>query len=95
MRGVRSQMFMQSGDFAAADYWGDRAATTPGAHYLIDMVAMVGNGLAGGQKQVARWRQAIRQRKPDASAKHYFEAFQTRDSATRTMIAAELRRQGF
>ena len=95
MHGVRSQMFMQSGDFAAAAYWGDRAATTPGAHYLIDMIALVGNGLAGRQDQVARWRQTIRQRKPDASAAHYFEAFPTRNAATCALIAAELRRHGF
>ena len=63
MHGVRSQMFIQSGDYAAAARWGDRAAATPGAHYLIAMIAMVANGLAGRHDTAARWRQTVRQRK--------------------------------
>ena len=95
MHGVRSQMFIQSGDYAAAARWGDRAAATPGAHYLIAMIAMVANGLAGRHDTAARWRQTVRQRKPDASATHYFAAFPTRDIASKTLIADELRRHGF
>jgi len=95
MHGVRSQMFIQSGDYAAAARWGDRAAATPGAHYLIAMIAMVANGLAGRHDTAARWRQTVRQRKPDASAAHYFAAFQTRDIVSRSLIADELCRHGF
>ena len=95
MHGVRSQMFIQSGDYAAAARWGDRAAATPGAHYLIAMVAMVANGLAGRHDTAARWRQTVRQRKPDASAAHYFASFPTRDIVSRSLIADELCRHGF
>lgn len=93
--GVRSQMFMQTGDYAAAARWGDRAATTPGAHYLIAMIAVAANGLAGRHDQAARWRQSVRQSRPDATAAHYFTAFPTGDSKSRALIAAELHRQGF
>lgn len=95
IHGVRSQMFIQAGDHAAAAHWGDRAATTPGAHYLITMIAMVANGLAGQHDQAARWRQAVRNRKPDATAKHYFTAFPTQDTLSRSRIEQELRRHGF
>ena len=95
MHGVRSQMFIQSGDYAAAARWGDRAAATPGAHYLIAMIAMVANGLAGRHDTAARWRQTVRQRKPDANAAHYFAAFPTRDIVSRSLIADELCRHGF
>ena len=95
MHGVRSQMFIQSGDYAAAARWGDRAAATPGAHYLIAMIAMVANGLAGRHDTAARWRQTVRQRNPDASAAHYFFAFPTRDVVSRSLIADELCRHGF
>lgn len=95
MHGVRSQMFIQSGDYAAAACWGDRAAATPGAHYLIAMIAMVANGLAGRHDTAARWRQTVRQRKPDASAAHYFASFPTRDIVSRSLIADELCRHGF
>jgi TolB-like protein/Flp pilus assembly protein TadD len=95
MHGVRSQMFIQSGDYAAAARWGDRAAATPGAHYLIAMIAMVANGLAGRNDSASRWRQTVRQCKPDASSAHYFAAFPTRDIASRSQVEAELRRHGF
>jgi len=95
MHGVRSQMFIQSGDYAAAARLGDRAAATPGAHYLIAMVAMVANGLAERHETAARWRQKVRQSKPNASAAHYFAAFPTCDIASKTLIAYELRRHGF
>jgi TolB-like protein/Flp pilus assembly protein TadD len=95
MLGVRSQMHMQTGDYAAAARWGDKAATTPGAHYLIAMIAVAANGLAGRRDQAARWRHEVLRRKPDASAAQYFSAFPTRDTASRSLIAAELGRYGF
>jgi len=95
IHGVRSQMLIQTGDYAAAAHWGDRAAATSGAHYLIAMIALAANGLAGRQDQAARWRQVVRRRKPDATAAHYFAAFPTRHAESRSRIAAELRRHGF
>ena len=95
MHGVRAQMLIQTEHYPAASRWGDRAANTPGAHYLIAMIALAANGLAGRQDQAARWRQEVRRRKADATAAHYFAAFPTRDSASRSRIAAELRRHGF
>jgi len=95
IHGFSSQMYIQSGDYAAAARWGDRAAATPGAHYLIAMIAMVANGLAGRHDTAARWRQTVRQRKPDASAAHYFASFPTRDIVSRSLIADELCRHGF
>lgn len=95
IHGVRAQMLIQQEDHDAAAGGGDRAATTPGAHYLIAMIALVANGLAERPKQAARWRQKVRQLKPDATATDYFAAFPTRDTASRARVAAELRRQGF
>lgn len=95
IHGVRSQMYMQTGDYAAAARWGDRAATTPGAHYLIAMIAMVANGLNLRHEQATRWRQTVRRLKPDASAAQYFTAFPTCDAKSRLLIAAELSRHGF
>ena len=95
IHGVRAQMLMQTGDYQSAAHWANKAATTPGAHYLIAMIALAANGLAGQHDQAARWRQEVRRRKADAIAAHYFAAFPTRDSASRTRIAAELHRHGF
>lgn len=93
--GVRAQMLLQQGDHQSAACWADRAATTPGAHYLIAMIAVAANGLAGRNDQAARWRREVSRRKPDATATDYFAAFPTRDTASRALIAGELRRHGF
>lgn len=93
--GVRALMLIQQEDHQAAARWADRAATTPGAHYLIAMIALCANGLAGRPDQAARWRQKVRQLKPDATSADYFSAFPTRDKASRSRVAAELDRLGF
>ncbi len=93
--GVRAQMLIQQEDNEAAAQWANRAATTPGAHYLIAMIALAANGLAGRNDQAVRWRREIRRLKRDATAAHYFAAFPTRHAASRERIAAELRRHGF
>lgn len=93
--GVRAQMLIQLEDHQAAADWGDRAVTTPGAHYLIAMIALAANGLAGRRDQAARWRRKAGWLKPDATAADYFTAIPTRDTASRERITAELRRHGF
>lgn len=95
IHGVRAQMLIQKEEHEAAADWADRAATTPGAHYLIAMIALSANALAGRHEQASRWRQKVRQLKPGATAADYFAAFPTRDTASRARIATELRRHGF
>lgn len=95
MHGVRALSLIQTGDTRAAARWADRAAATPGAHYLIAMIATVANGLEGRHQQASRWRQEARRRKPEACAVHFFAAFPIVDGDTRDRIGAELRRQGF
>ena len=95
IHGVRAQMLIQQEDHEAAAGWADRAAATPGAHYLIAMIAIVANGLAERHEQATRWRQTIRRLKPDATAADYFAAFPTRESKSRARIEKELRRHGF
>ncbi|PVH27804.1 winged helix-turn-helix domain-containing tetratricopeptide repeat protein [Pararhodobacter oceanensis] len=95
IRGVRAQALIQTGDTAAAARLADRAASTPGAHYLISMIAAAANGLDGRQQQASRWREDVLRRKPDASVAQYFAAFPIRDKDTRDRITGELTRQGF
>jgi len=95
MHGVRAQILMQHQEYLAAASWAGRAAATPGAHYLIGMIAVAAHGLAGDHSEAARWRNEVRRRRADASARDYFTAFPTQDGPSRNLIAAELRRQGF
>jgi TolB-like protein len=95
IHGVRAQALIQIGNTRAAARLADRAASTPGAHYLISMVAAVANGLDGRHQQASRWRQDVRRRKPDASTAQYFAAFPIRNEEARRRITEELTRQGF
>lgn len=95
IHGVRAQMLIQQEDYQAAADWADKAATAPGAHHLIAMIALVANGLAGRRGQADRWRHQAVQLRPDATAGHYLAAFPTRDATSRLKIAEELHRQGF
>ena len=75
VHGVRAQMLMQQGDYEAAASWADRAAAQPGAHYLIAMIALAANGLAGQHERAGHLAKDIRRRRPDATAADYFTAF--------------------
>lgn len=88
-------MLMQQGDYEAAAGWADRAAAQPGSHYLIEMIALAANGLAGQHERAGQLVSDIRRRRPDATAADYLTAFPTRDAASRSRIAAGLPRQGF
>lgn len=95
VHGVRAQMLIQQGDDATAAQWADRAASSPGAHYLIAMIALAANGLAGRHEHAQRWCREVRRLKPNATAEDYFAAFPTRNLECRARVAAELRRHGF
>ncbi|WP_171054490.1 winged helix-turn-helix domain-containing tetratricopeptide repeat protein [Roseovarius arcticus] len=95
VHGVRAQILLQQEDYQAAADWADRAATAPRAHYLIAMIALAANGLAGRDNQATRWRHEALRLKPDATANDFFAAFPTRDALSRKKIAAELSRNGF
>ncbi len=95
VHGVRAQLLMQQEDYEAAALWGERATAQPGAHYLIKMISLAANGLAGQHERAGQLRQDIRRNKPDASTADYFAAFPTRDQKSRARIAAELARHGF
>lgn len=95
MYGVRAQMLMQQGDYAAAAHWGEKAAMTPGAHYLISMIAVAACGLAGETAHAARWAEAARAKRADASAADYRTAFSIHDVAARSAIDRVLGQYGF
>ena len=95
MYGVRSQMLIQQGDYAAAARWAEKAAMTPGAHHLIAMIAATACGLAGAGEQAARWSAAARAKRSDVTVDDYLRAFPIRDAQARQAITATLQRQGF
>ena len=94
MLGVRALALMQTGQHDEAADWADRAVAAPGAHFLIAMIAMVANGLAGREVQAQHWLAEVHRRRPDASAHHFFAAFPMHDPAARRLIGDQFRRYG-
>ena len=95
MHGVRALTLIQTGDTGEASRWADRAAATPGAHYLIAMIAAVANGLDGRKDQADRWCKEARRRKPDATLTKFLAAFPIQNDVVRARIELELLRLGF
>ena len=94
MLGTRSLSLLQEQKYDAAAAWGDRAAGTPGAHFLISMIALAANTLAGRDAQAAHWLEDIRRRRPDASIAHFFSAFPFQKESVRALLTGVLRNHG-
>ncbi|MCZ0960937.1 winged helix-turn-helix domain-containing protein [Paracoccus benzoatiresistens] len=95
MFGTRALRLLQGEDPEGAADWADRAASAPHAHFLIGMIAMAANGLAGRDDQAGTWGRHVRALRPDASRELFFTAFPLRDDRARGRIGGELARQGF
>lgn len=94
MLGTRSLSLLQEERYDAAAAWGDRAAATPGAHFLISMIALAANTLAGRAAQATHWLDDIRRRRPDASIAHFFCAFPFKTESFRTLLTGVLSSHG-
>ena len=94
MLGVRAFTHMVLDEPGEAAQWGERAARTPGAHALIEMVAAVGQGLAGDEERARFWMASARRRHPGLGAGEFFQAFPFREPADRARIEAALRKLG-
>jgi TolB-like protein len=94
MLGTRSLSLLQEGKYDEAASWGDRAAGTPGAHFLISMIALAANALAGREAQAAHWMKDIHRRRPDASIAHFFAAFPFQKESVRSLLTNVLGRHG-
>lgn len=94
MLGTRSLSLTQTGRYDEAADWSDKAAAAPGAHFLISMIALAANALAGRYGQAQFWMDDLRARRPDANAQHFFAAFPIHDSVSRQQIMSALAKFG-
>ena len=90
MLGVRALSFISEGDFENAARWAEKAACSPGAHYLISIIAVIAHSLNHNDKHAARWADTVRERKSDASQVQFFESFPFSDPKTRELISRAL-----
>jgi hypothetical protein len=95
MWAVRAFCHIGLGERAEAAEAADRAAKLPGAHALIEMIAVVGHGLNDNPARATAWARSALARAPDLTRDEFFRAFPFRDPATHARIAETLVRFGF
>lgn len=95
MIGVRSFGSLQRGDLQAAASLADRAARTPGAHFVISMIASAMNEIAGHSDRAASWTATARDKRPDASRAQFFNSLRFVPGESRSRIDTALARHGF
>jgi DNA-binding winged helix-turn-helix (wHTH) protein/Tfp pilus assembly protein PilF len=89
---LKSFSYLRLGDLPNAVYWAEKAATTPGAHFLIFMIAAAIHALAGDVKKTQYWCARVKARKPDANSLHFFSAFPFIDEVLQTSLKDGLQR---
>jgi tetratricopeptide (TPR) repeat protein len=95
MHATRGFGHLIGGDYRSAAQWADRAARTPGSHFLIGVIAAAAHHLNGDAQQAGYWTRNVRERRPDASIGHFFSAFPFSNARVREEIAGALAAQGF
>jgi tetratricopeptide (TPR) repeat protein len=95
MLGARAMSHIELGESRLAAQWGERAARSPGAHPLIEMIAVAAHGLNGDDAKARAWAASARARDPGLTTSAFFESFPFRNQATRARISAILARYGF
>jgi len=95
MWAVRAFCHMGLGELAEAAETAERAANSPGAHALIEMIAVAGHGLNDDDARATAWARSALARAPGLTRAEFFRAFPFRDPTTHARIAATLGRFGF
>lgn len=93
--GTRAFTHMLRDEDAEAANWAERDASSPGAHVLIALIAMVAHHLAGNADNAAAWARNVRRRHPALRSEDFFRAFPMQPVATRARVAAALASFGF
>jgi TolB-like protein len=91
MLGVKAFSHIARGQPVEAASWAERAARSPGAHALIEMIAAICHTLNGDAARASYWASSARGRAPNLDAEIFLKAFPFRDPATCTSIRAAFR----
>lgn len=94
MLAVRAFTHLQLGQPAEAALWAERAARSPRAHALIELIAAAVHGANGDLDRARGWARSALERQPGLSEADFFRAFPFRDDAARGQISQTLRRLG-
>jgi TolB-like protein len=94
MLGVRALSYLAAEDAAQAADWAERAANSPGAHALIEMIAAAAHGLKGDEARAKAWAASIKARAGHLNRADFLRAFPFRDEPTKARISGALERLG-
>ncbi|MDA7088599.1 winged helix-turn-helix domain-containing protein [Pseudomonas sp. SA3-5] len=92
---VRALSYLRIGDMENAIKAIEKAVRTPGAHYLIQMIAALLYALNQQMDKAQYWRQQALQRHPSASARHFFVALPFAEESFRQTLSKGLRLANF
>ena len=95
MLGVQALSRLALSNQAEAAQWAERAATSPGAHPLIEMIAAAAHGLNGDEVRAQGWAASVRARASYLDRTDFLRAFPFRDRLTKERLAGILTRLGF
>ena len=95
MHGMKAWVRVNRQDWAGAAEWADRSARTPGAHFLIDMLAAMTHEACGNSNEARHFASRARSRRPDANQDQFFAAFPLPEGLARNTGRAALTQLGF
>lgn len=95
MLGARALSHLAVENTAEAAAWAERAANSPGAHALIEMIAAAAHGLHGDESRAKAWARSVRARAGHLNKHDFLRAFPFRDAATRLRVTGILGKLGF
>ena len=79
---------IESDDYDAALLWSEKAANSPGALVIIDLMALASATLAGAEDRAQYWLDRARQRRENVSRDYFFKALPFRPGKVREQISA-------
>jgi tetratricopeptide (TPR) repeat protein len=94
MLGTRAMSLAIEGRDEEAAAWAVRAATAPGAHDLISVIAVFTNELAGNSAEARRWDERVRGNRRDITQQQFFRSFPFTDGGVRARLSGALARHG-
>ncbi|MGB0749729.1 MAG: winged helix-turn-helix domain-containing protein [Magnetospiraceae bacterium] len=95
MLASRAIAYLGNGEIEAACKIAEEASGTPGAHYLIHMIAVLTQGLMGNHEIAQKKALAVKAQKPDANQEQFFRSLPVIQPALRAQMEACFRKYGF
>lgn len=94
MLATRALSHLVRGEDEEAAAWADRAASAPGAHVLIEMIASACQALRGDSGRAEAWADKVRRRGTGLGQADFFRSFPFHDAAIRRRLSEGFARHG-